>query len=138
MDNQILAIPNWLIEFYDEMSNFEISQLQAIQLDNINSIITIFMSALFAYFMLSQFFARKLSKPQILVITIVYSLFMFYEVILMASNLNNLFTLQFYLSSLSGGESPEPNLNIFMILPFISGVAWLISIVYMWTLSRKK
>ncbi len=138
MNNQIESMPNWEYEFYSEMSNFEILQLQAIQLDNTNSIVTIFMSALFAYFMLSQFFAAKLSKSQTIMITVVYSFFMIYEVILMGLGLENIFSLQLYVSSVSGDVGQVPNLLIFMVLPFISGIAWLISIVYMWTSSRKK
>ena len=120
------------------MSNFEIFQLVVIQIDNVNSIITIFMSALFAYFMLSQFFATKLSKSQIIIVTVVYSIFMFFEVTLMASNLINIYGLQIYLSYISGGVLTEPRIYFFMILPFVSLIAWGISIVYMWTSSRGK
>ncbi|MBN4053858.1 hypothetical protein JYT97_03125 [Haliea sp. AH-315-K21] len=134
----IEGIPNWLYEFYGEMSNFEIIQLQAAQLDNTNSILTIVMSALFAYFMLSQFFATKLSKLQVIIISIIYSLFMLFEVSLMASTLVNNHSIQLYFSSLSGGELTVDPLMLFMTLPFISIIAWGISIIYMWTLSRRK
>lgn len=131
-------IPVWLLEHYGEMSNFEVAQLQAIQIDNINSIITIFMSALFAYFMLGQFFAKKLPMSQVMVITVVYSLFMFYEAGLLASFLVNTHALQFYVSTISEGGLEEPSLLYFMILPAIALIAWLISVVYMWTSSRQK
>ncbi|MBN4076060.1 hypothetical protein JYU22_05735, partial [Gammaproteobacteria bacterium AH-315-E17] len=126
----IEGIPNWLYEFYGEMSNFEIIQLQAAQLDNTNSILTIVMSALFAYFMLSQFFATKLSKLQVIIISIIYSLFMLFEVSLMASTLVNNHSIQLYFSSLSGGELTVDPLMLFMTLPFISIIAWGISIIY--------
>lgn len=136
--NSIEDMPAWLIEFYGGMSNFEIAQLQAIQIDNLNSIVTIFMSALFAFFMLSQFFAKKIINSQIVVITIVYSFFMLYEIYLMGSHLVNTYNIQLFMSSVSGGVLEETNLLAFMLLPLISFIAWLISVVYMWTSSRQK
>ncbi|MDC1435825.1 hypothetical protein N8303_01020 [Gammaproteobacteria bacterium] len=135
---EIAGIPNWLNEFYGGMSNFELAQMQAMQLDNTNSILTIFLSSLFAFFMLSRFYATKLPKYQAIIISIIYSLFMFFEVNLMASTLVNIHSYQLYVSTLSGGELSVAPLSFFLLLPLISIIAWGVSVVYMWATSRRK
>ena len=66
--------------FLSQMSAFEVVELQNRLFEFGNSVITIFMSTLFAYLLVSQFIVSRVSARQLVTISIVYSVFMLYQI----------------------------------------------------------
>lgn len=66
-----------LAEFYNSMSNFELSELSLMYVSALQDQLTLFVSILFAYLAMSFFAAEKLSKSEVIAISTVYVVFQF-------------------------------------------------------------
>ena len=122
-------------ELLNQLSAFELIELQTIYFDLANSTLTIFTTALFAYLFLCHVALDRLSKVQLIVITSLYSLFMLTQVLFLTGHFYNAHGIQGRMSTLFS-DIPEGGNEMFYFVPAIAIVSWVVSILYMWSMRR--
>ena len=120
--------------FLGQLSPFEVVELQHSFSELGNSTISIFMTALFAYLLISQFIVSKISLGQLFTISIVYSVFLLYQILSLVSIQYNIYNIQLHLIEIANGSKfivDVESIALTMIMPVICFLGWIVSIIYM-------
>jgi|ETNmetMinimDraft_35_1059890.scaffolds.fasta_scaffold29128_3 hypothetical protein len=125
------------LQMYEAMSAFELADLQTTYQGLTNSTITAFTSATFAYIVLCYLAASKLTRNQLFAVSIVYSIFMLIQIVMLVSYSGNTMSLQRHIATVYSDREMLPTLTFFFY-PIAAFIGWLMSITYMWSLVRRK
>ncbi|GJM12268.1 MAG: hypothetical protein DHS20C12_06710 [Pseudohongiella sp.] len=113
-----------LVEFYSQMSNFELSELILNYNNTLLAQLTVFTTALFAFLAAIFFAAHKLSKFQLISITFIYSGFCF---VVVAGYFNMARGMAQTVLYVTGGDSSVTLFSMGILL--IAG--WILSLIFM-------
>ena len=127
--------------YLSQLSAFELAELQQMFLEFGNTTITIYMSALFAYLLVSQFVISRISANQLVTISIIYSVFMLYLITTLFNVQINAYNIQRHMMELFPDSSyiiEIESIVPLLIIPVSCLLGWIVSLIYMKATWRNK
>lgn len=114
-----------VVEFYRQMSNYEIVDLYYTVRDSTVFVVSTFMSVLFAYLAVAFFAAKKLSTFEAIGVSLIYSVFSLFLFSGVYASIMAMSRIQQFLSGIRF-EIVDVGFPVFLLL------CWLSSLVYMY------
>ncbi|MFK7864835.1 MAG: hypothetical protein AB8B95_11490 [Pseudohongiellaceae bacterium] len=122
---------------FEEMSAFELADLEATYQGLTSSTLTIFTSALFAYLVLVYLAASKITKGQLFAISVIYSIFLLLQVAELYEFTIRAIDVQNHMAAVYSDKTGSPEI-VAITYPIIGVIGWGLSIAYMLSLVRRK
>lgn len=112
------------VNFYGEMTNYELGELSMSMLSNVNQSLSIYVSVLFAYLAVAYLAGSKLSQFQLYAISGIYSIFMISQIASLYIQVTSQQELVSYMTEMDNSVIVYSSL-------FLWVVSWVVSLVFM-------